>query len=511
MKRKSAKPTAFCKRFTVFAIVMLAFSAVPLFSQVQSLADLDRETAAVAERIRQYVRGAGKTGSIETAVFAYSGLETPLGNYWRQNLISLLAGNLTVLAPGSTTRGDYILSGEIFDLGQTVRIFTRLTDRSNSAVLASWTSDLEKTPFLINLIVTAGSSRDSAVLRDLYEEDSRENPVPAAIGGPPLARTIHRGDRDWFLIRPETTILAVLETSGSMDTEMELYEEGRNKLAEDDDGGSGENSKIMYLLEGGKSYIAMIKGYGSETGSYQFSVMEAELPDHTMEPNNTRNTAFRIEVGRDINAYLVPDDEDWYSFTLNSAANVLVNARGESSIRLSIYDASGRELAGNTDPGGRNTARVLVSLERGTYYILVRGQNRNAPGRYTLSARIRDQGDSYEPDDTPESAKEITLGETQRRTFIDGDDEDWVFFTIETAGMYLIRARGERDSDLDTHVELFDQNLRAIDEDDDGGPGYSSLLRQRLTPGRYYLRIRCLDSYPEDNYLLSIVIQAEHR
>ncbi|MCL1815022.1 MAG: PPC domain-containing protein [Treponema sp.] len=493
------------KNQAVFAAVFLLFLTMPLFSQAQSLAELDRESGAAAEKITQHFRGAGRTVSVEIAFFASSGIETPLGNYWRQNLISLLSGTggFTVFSSAPNVRGDYVLSGEILDLGEIVRIYTRLSAKDNSAVLASWTNDLEKTPALANLLVTESSSRHFSVPRDAYEEDSWENPIAVIIDGQVISRTIHLDDQDWHLIRPERNMLAVMETFGPTDTVMELYDKERNRLALDDDSGEGENARIEYFLEGGKPYIAMVRGYGrSDTGPYQFSVREIPLPPN--RNNQTQASAFPLER-REVESFLTPGDQHWYSFTLPNEARVRIYTRGRVVTLLFLNDDSGRELARSEDSESQGgNARIIRSLESGTYYIMVQGNGRNAAGAYFLFTRIQEQtGDEYDPDDTPEQAKEIKIGETQRRIFIDGDDADWVFFTAETAGIYRITARGERSGQVDTYLELFDNNLRLIAEDDDGGPGYSSQLRQRLNPGRYYLRISYLDDEPE-YYLLRV-------
>ena len=496
----------------LIAAFLLLPRALPLFCQTQSLSDLDRETTALAERIFQYALNTGRTMNIEIGAFGYSGTETPLGNYWQQNLVTLLAdkNGVTVVIPGPVIKGEYALSGEILDLGRTVRVFTRLVDKTNSTVLASWTNDLDKTPFLENLFAQDSSER-STVLRDEYEDDSWENPVPVTIDGTPLVRTIHQEDRDWFLIIPEKDILASLETSGSMDTYMELYDEERNKIAEDDDSGEGENARIVYSLEEGKSYIAMVRGYSSETGNYQFFVRETELPDQAIEPNDTLETAFPIELGNEIRAHLAPNDPDWYSFSLRNSGYVRIITRGRLDKQLALYDAGGRELVMIDDSESNDNAIIFRFLENGTYYLFVKGHGKNIVGSYALLAVLREnvELDSYEPDDDPTQAKEIRIGETQRHSFTDGYDMDWVFFNVDVYGRYRISAKGEKSDELDTKLELYDENLKLLDTDDDGGPGYSSLLFQSLNPGKYYIKVKCLDDDPEDTYLLGLEREVE--
>jgi hypothetical protein len=495
----------FTKKIIKIAAVLLLLPTVQIFSQtpVQSIADLDRESAETAARIKQYPAG-GKT--IEVSAFVSSEMESPLGNYWRQSILGLLAGSgtFTVLAPNSTVRGDYVLSGEIIDLGQTVRIFTRIIDRNSSTVLGSWSSDLGKTPFLEGLLAAPDGS--VYVARDSYEEDTRENPVEAIINGPAISRTLHREDTDWFAVRTEESALVVFETTGSVDTVMELYDE-RNRLAYDDDGGEGENARISYQLNAGTSYVVMVKAYSSrETGRYEFSARILELPDRALEPNNTRESASSIEPGRDIEAYLSPSDQDWYSFNLHGPARVSIATQGATDTILELYDAGSRRLAEDDDSGGGDNGRITQSLEGGTYFVQVKGYDRNTTGIYTLhfTARENTTGDIYESDDNPDQAKEIKPGEPQRRNFTDGDDEDWASFTVNTTRMYIIRARGEKNNNLDTMLELFDENGRPLADDDDGGDGYSSMLRRRLDPGRYYIRVSCLDDEPEDGYVLSV-------
>ena len=494
------------KKTSTALIIMLIFLTLPLFSQ--SMADLDRESSVLADRIKQYMRNTGGTKSVEIAAFAFSGAETPLGNYWRQNLANLLAGTpgLTLYMPGSAGRGDYVLTGEILDLGGLVRVFTRLVNKTDFAVIASWSSDLEKTPFLESLFSNPSSSRGYAVLRDIHEEDSRENPVPAAVGGLGISRTLHEDDRDWFLIQAERDMVASFETSGSLDTIMELYDDTGKMIAEDDDGGEEDNAKIVFPLTGGKSYIVMVRGYSGETGSYEFFVRESEFPDRAMEPNDTIDTAFRMGTDETITAYLGPNDPDWYSFSVRNQCLVRILTGGRIDKQLSLYDASGRELVMIDDSEQETNARISRFLEKGSYYILVKGYGKNIVGTYRLRIRIRENVvfDIYDPDSTPEEAKEIKIGETQRRIFIDEDDIDWVFFTVVNPGRYRIQAAGEKSSELDTYLELFDNNLELIAKDDDGGEGYSALIRQNLSPGRYYLRVKCLDDVTDNYYLLSL-------
>jgi hypothetical protein len=478
----------------------LLFFILPGFgqSQIQSLADLDRENASIASKIKQ-IRGIeGKTLGISQ--FPSENLLSPLGKYWRENLINLLAATGLRIISGSAPV-EYEIGGEIVDLGETVRIFTRLIDKANSAVTMAWTTDLVKTPYLAGLLVYP---EGAPVARDAYEDDTN-NPVELTVNTL-IARTLGENDTDWFFISPTENMRAAVETHGSVDTMMELYG-GSVFLRRDDDGGEAENAKITWYFEAGKTYTIMVMGYSRDTtGAYTISCTPFEETDKALEPNNAMGTASPISIGDIVPAFLFAGDEDWYSFNLPANQRIYISTTGNMDTHLTLYNSQGIELAQDDDSGADSNARIIGSLEPGLYYVRVREYEGREEGDYTLStsSRIEKNIDSYENDDIQTQAKEITLGEIQQRNFTDSDDTDWVFFTIVSPGVYQIRAYGESSLELDTFIGLYDEHQSLIIEDDDGGQGYSSLLRRQLYPGRYYIKVECLDDDPEGNYLLSV-------
>jgi hypothetical protein len=188
-----------------------------------------------------------------------------------------------------------------------------------------------------------------------------------------------------------------METTGGTDTFMQLFDDDRELLAEDDDGGSRLNARIRHQLQAGRRYIVVISGYGSESGSYGFQ-------------------AFSSGGG------LLPPDE-------------------------------------------------------------------------------------FEPDDDPSQATLIEVGVPQQHTFHSSNDIDWVQFRITRPGRYTIRARGERTTRLDTYIELFDSNLNAIAEDDDGGENLDSRLSLHLENGLYFLKVWCVSEDPDQPYIISVTVQ----
>jgi hypothetical protein len=136
------------------------------------------------------------------------------------------------------------------------------------------------------------------------------------------------------------------------------------------------------------------------------------------------------------------------------------------------------------------------------------GEVSRRQGRYTLRTSLRPAPvpDAYEDDNSRATAKDISAGaQAQERTFSDSDDIDWVRITITEAGVYTIYTQAN-DGELDSYMELYDDEYDLIADDDDSGGNYDARIRLRLEPGTYYLKIRCLDvDLIEDNrYTLQI-------
>ncbi|MDR1373559.1 MAG: PPC domain-containing protein, partial [Treponema sp.] len=462
----------------------------------QSMADLDQENAKTAELIIRRLSTMENGTRILVGNFGFDGYDTSLSVYWRENLISSLSNqpdrNFTVTDGNS--QADYTVSGEIINAAGVVRIYVRLIKTGDASITTSWHTDLGLTEFVLDLLDT-GSSTGRRVSRDAYEPDGRENPLVAEAGETWINRTLHdENDEDWFLFTAAATGMACFETSGDIDTIMELYEAEGSQLDEDDDGGDGANARIDYPLEEGKQYLAMVRAYSSETGAYRFRVQLMEIGDAAMEPNDTREQAFAVDLNTEISGYFQsPSDEDWYRVEIPAEGSQLTAyTNGRIDTLITVYDGDGKEIAGDDDSGDGYNAKVSVLVSGGSFYIRVRSYEEER-GDYTFQVQLREPAglDSYEPDNSLQNAKPINAGETQRRSFSENDN-DWVSFTVSQRGYYVFRARGENSNDLDTYLELYAENENIIDEDDDGGEEYSSRLRVQLDPGTYYINIYCL-------------------
>ncbi|MDR2185604.1 MAG: peptidase [Treponema sp.] len=473
----------------------------------QSTADLDQESAKTAELITRRLSALENGSRVSVGNFGYDGYDTSLSAYWKENLISSLSNlpNRNYIVAEGAAQTDYTLTGEIINIIDIVRVYARLIKTGDASVTASWHTDLGQTEFVQDLLDT-GSAPGSRVSRDGYEPDGRDNPLavePEAW----VNRSIHNeNDEDWFLFAASGNSVACFETSGDLDTFMELYDAEGSLLDEDDDGGGGANARIDYPLEEGKKYLAVVRGYSGETGTYRFRVQFVEIADAAMEPNDTKEQAFTLALDTEIDGYFhSSSDEDWYRVDIPAGGGQLAAyTEGSIDTLITVYDGGGKEIAEDDDSGEDYNARAAVLVSGGPLYIKVSAYE-GERGAYTFQVQLREPVglDSYEPDNAIQNAKPIEAGEIQRRTFSEGD-ADWVSFTVSRRGYYVFHARGESSNDLDTYLELFDKDENAIGEDDDGGEGYSAKLKIRLDPGTYYIKIFCLDNEAEEDYLFSV-------
>jgi hypothetical protein len=324
-----------------------------------------------------------------------------------------------------------------------------------------------------------------------------------------VSKNLRAGGEDWFSVKPAVNGLLSAETRGDTDVYMELYDERRSLLAENDDGAESEgNSRIEYMAEAGKTYLIKIRGYDADiTGPYRLlAAIEPVPPDALV--NTSRNRAAAIEPGVPADGFFRSHSESrWYRFTVPSGKEqALIYTGGTLDTILVLYDGQGNRIAEDDDSGSDGNARISALLPQGIALIEVKEYDGNQ-GRYTLSVQVREPArpDRFEGDSTAAEAKDISVGESQQRTFTDSDDVDWARLRITRQGTYEIRSTAA-DGYLDSYLELFDADKELITGDDDSGGDFDAYIELQLNPGTYYIQVTTLDDDPlEDNrYTLSV-------
>lgn len=384
-------------RRALFGILLSSFLWAPLFAQspvpVETLEQLDGETAKLGTAITQKLLTLGSGLWVRFGEFSFEGTGTSLGTYFSNQLAAALVnsgGGYTVITgpvAGSAGENGYTLSGEILRMGDAIRVYVRLIRSQDVSLSAVWNTDFVLTSFLEDLTEISSSS-GSMVRRDSYETDSRDAPVPAVIGTW-ISRTIHEGDEDWFQITVEHAGLLILETgSSSFDPVMALYDEsGYDQLDEDDDGGGDSNPRIEVEAEAGQVFLARIRGYDSgQIGEFRFRAgFEAAVED-TTEPNDSIEQAAPLTLGSGpVNgSFRNRDDVDFYKLEIpEPGGRLIIYTESRIDTLLSLYDSAGELLDEDDDGGSGGNARISLDVNAGTVYIKARGYD-GSRGNYSL-------------------------------------------------------------------------------------------------------------------------------
>jgi hypothetical protein len=334
----------------------------------------------------------------------YENTIPPLGAYWQVQLMEELTniqGRSYSLGLDNQPGADWKISGTIIEFGNVIRIYTQFIRASDNSVRLSLHSDFVRDEYLADMLSGGGGSggSSSSPARDAYEPDSRENPYSATIAAsedaPVVNRTLHNGsDEDFFLLVPAADGALVIETTGSTDTYLELYEAGSSEqIASNDDGGSGSNARIRHTVQAGTRYIAKVRGYGSgDTGSYGFRAYLTEqvrLSPDQYENDNEFSAAKDISIGTaQQHTFHSGDDVDWVKFRVTRSGRYVIRARGLNSTRLDtyieLYDDGNNYIDDDDDSGEDMDSRLSVHLQPGTYYIKAECLNDDPDQPYTI-------------------------------------------------------------------------------------------------------------------------------
>jgi len=522
------------KRFLIFIpLFFLAICVIFSQSTESPVMQMDEAVRILARDIHAKLTEK-RAEKIAIDQFTYQSNMTPFSSYWVNELIGELTnieGRSYVILSGVSVGVDWIVTGEINQVADIIRIYTRLVRTSDHAIEGSFSSNFQRSAYINEMIsvstesrgASSGSSSSSSsnsVVRDTWEPDSWEAPLTVLIGSNASSavtnRTITAGDEDFFLFVPERDGRLTAETTGSMDTYMYLYNyDTEEEIATNDDGGQSNNARITQSVRAGTRYLAVVRGYSSSTnGSYGFRVYMV-IREGASSWENPQS--YEIGIGEDnvttINNTMQSGDEYFFLLVPEIDGRLVMETTGRIDTYMEFYNVDDRNeaLEANDDGGTNYNARIRYNVRTGNRYIaVVRGYDNSVSGSFGFRAYFPEQAlsaDEYEPDDEPSQAKTIEIGSTQEHTFHSGNDVDWIRFQVTRAGRYTIQTRGVNTNRLDTYIELFDGNMNSIAEDDDGGDSLGSSLSIQLNTGIYFLKVWCLDEEPNQGYILSVEAQ----
>jgi hypothetical protein len=287
----------------------------------------------------------------------------------------------------------------------------------------------------------------------------------------------------------------VVMRSDAFDAMLELYrgEASGEPLDSDDDGlGEGTNSRLRFTaVEDGVYTLRARSLIGDDTGDYSLSLAEREL---TPEP-----AATPIRLGQTLEGALdeqdAQDDEgafDAYSFEAQAGERFVLAMNADdldSLLRVGVIrNGVFVEQAMNDDGAdGLNSRLVFTAGEAGTYVIHATSYAGRGRGSYSLSLSEGPAPLRAAPIEIGARVRGELTAETARNA------SDRPADAYRFSGREGQRVRIDMTSrNLDSYLELFDENQQSLATDDDGGPvGVDSRLVFTLPrTGSYVIEAR---------------------
>jgi len=182
-------------------------------------------------------------------------------------------------------------------------------------------------------------------------------------------------------------------TSTAFDPVLRLFRRGSDSiLAQDDDGGEGNNSQLTYAPTETGAYVACVSSFGaSGTGAFTITVEQgAALPPPVTAPTGTEPATWQVYEGT-----LAEGDQreggawfDDYEIVMERGERALISLESAAfDTLLKVYraDRGGEPLATDDDGGGGlNSFLVFPAADGGRYVVRVTAFSGTAGGAYRL-------------------------------------------------------------------------------------------------------------------------------
>lgn len=199
-------------------------------------------------------------------------------------------------------------------------------------------------------------------------------------------------DVDYFSVQVTGYGVLTVYTTGDLDTYGALQNSSGSTLATDDDGASGNNFGINYVVNSGTYYIK-VEGYGSDTGSYTMNALFNSDDSNiwvgaTALSWSVLNTSGSLGIDR--TGWIENrDDKDYFKVQVSKPGVLTVFTTGNRDTRGRLLPIGNGDvpyvLVSDDDSGSGNNFGIVSQVFPGTYYIEVQGYN---TGSYDLHVRF---------------------------------------------------------------------------------------------------------------------------
>ena len=381
---------------------------------------------------------------------------------------------------------------------------------------------------------------DASTTGQVSVSEAKTGPEPPTagrilVGGSVTGEIDYGNDRDWFAVTLEagTTYRIDLEgvvTQAGTLSDPYLYgvydSDGLLVLnTDDDDGGTGSNSQLVFTpSEESTYYVAVAGAQSDDTGTYELFINEAS--SLTDDFNADTATEGRVSVGASVAGEIeYGNDRDWFAVTLTAGTTYQIDLEGvDTSVGTladpylyGIYDDQGNFLPETSDDDsgtGYNSRAVFTPSESGTYYLSAAGVSSDELGTYRVSVSETSFTDDFGASTATHG--QVSVGASVAGEIEHSNDRDWFAVTLTAGTTYQIDLEGV-DTSAGTLADPYlygiydaEGTLIAQSGNDDSGIGYNS--RVTFSPdqsGTYYIAVAGAFSDELGTYTLSVTENEE--
>ena len=218
---------------------------------------------------------------------------------------------------------------------------------------------------------------------------------------------------------------------------------------------------------------------------------------------DSRAAASPVDARSKTAGYLGSGDTDYFLVRVERLSYLEVETTGSTDTVGVLQDRWGHPFAADDDSGSGTNFAIRHRLAPDDYYVRVTAGGRGDTGNYTL---VLHRTDVDEHGSRRSTATYVAV-DSRIRGYLRVGDTDYFKTVVADERTLTVFSTGL----TDTTAYLEDAAGRVLDADDDGGDGPNFLIRERVRPGVYYVRVqgyhgrdRGYGLFAEGEYHLSI-------
>ena len=199
------------------------------------------------------------------------------------------------------------------------------------------------------------------------------------------------GDLDVFRLDLQGRAEIEMRSSGALDTQGRLLDSEGEVLAQDDDGGTDLNFRIVQTLEGGVYYVEVASNM--DVGDYKMTARIRRAGD---DHGDTSGASTLLPIGIRNTGRIAPaDDTDTFRIEVSEETGLRVSTGGPTDTIGELRDSDDEVLAMSDHGGIQDNFEIEHHVEPGTYYVHVTAA---AVGSFTVGAELyeSDGSDDHE-------------------------------------------------------------------------------------------------------------------